>query len=176
MVQSNWWQLLPRVQSAPLVRVGDHNHGLVIYIFGNLCTSISQCDSAIWDDDNVGSTSPIISFHQDVPLLGDSIKYHWFRQRNFPIGLSGIFLISLSGRRFFDSQSIRLSETVFFHENPRLVPMHVSTYDVLLNFRSAEMAGNLIIAQNSNPGICDWLTQWLFTRITSSSSRWTTIH
>ncbi len=47
MVQSNWWQLLPRVQSAPLVWVGDHNHGLLIYIFGNLCTSIYQCDSAI---------------------------------------------------------------------------------------------------------------------------------
>ena len=79
--------------------------------------------------------------------------------------------ISLSGRRVFDSQSIRLSETVFFHKNPRPVPTHVSSYDVLLNFRSAEMAGNLIITQNSDPVICDWLTQWLFTRITSSSSR-----
>jgi hypothetical protein len=80
-------------------------------------------------------------------------------------------LISLSGRRVFDSQSIRLSETVFFCKNPPPVPTHVSTYDVLLNFRSAKMAGNLIIAQNSDPGICDWLTQWLFTQITSSSSR-----
>jgi hypothetical protein len=42
------------VQSAPLVWVGDHNHGLLIYIFGNLCTSISQCDCATWGDDNVG--------------------------------------------------------------------------------------------------------------------------
>jgi hypothetical protein len=31
------------------------------------------------------------------------------------------------------------------------------------------MAGNLIIAKNSDPGICDWLTQWFFTQITSSS-------
>ena len=33
MFQSNWWPLLPRVQSTPLVWVGDHNHGLLIYIF-----------------------------------------------------------------------------------------------------------------------------------------------
>ncbi len=73
MVQSNRWQILPRVQSAPLVWVGDHSQGLLIYIFGNLCTSISQCDSAMWGDDNVGSTSLIISFHQDVPLHGGTI-------------------------------------------------------------------------------------------------------
>ncbi len=64
---------LPRVQSAPLVWVGDHKHGLLIYAFGNLCTSIFQCDSAIWGDDNVGSMSYVISFHQDFPLLGGTI-------------------------------------------------------------------------------------------------------
>ncbi len=53
--------------------VGDHAHGLLIYAFGNLCTSIYQCDSAIWGDNNVGLTSLIISFHQDVPLLGRTI-------------------------------------------------------------------------------------------------------
>ena len=77
--------------------------------------------------------------------------------------------ISLSGRWVFDSQSIRLSETVLFRKNHLLVPTYISTYDVLLNFRLAEMAGNLIIAKNSDPGICDWLTQWFFTQITSSS-------
>ncbi len=76
MAQSNWWWLLPRVQSAPLVWVGNRNHGLLIYAFGNLCTSIYYCDSAIWGNDNVGSASFIISFHQDVPLLGGTIwKY-----------------------------------------------------------------------------------------------------
>ncbi len=54
MAQSTRWQLLPRVQSAPLVWVGDHNHGLPIYIFGNICISIHQCDSPVWGDDNVG--------------------------------------------------------------------------------------------------------------------------
>ncbi len=73
MAQSNWWQLLPRVQSASLVWVGDHNHGLLIYAFRNLCTSICQCDNTIWGDINVGSTSLVISFHQDVPLLGETI-------------------------------------------------------------------------------------------------------
>ncbi len=73
MVQSNWWQLLPMVQSAPLIWVGDHSHGLLIFIFDNLCTSIYQCDSAIRGDDNVGSTSVVISFHQDVPLLSGTI-------------------------------------------------------------------------------------------------------
>ncbi len=74
MAQSNWWWLLPRVQSAPLFWVGDHNHGLLVgAAFGNLCTSISQCDSAIWGDHNIGSTSLVISFHQDVPLLGGTI-------------------------------------------------------------------------------------------------------
>ncbi len=34
MAQSIQWRLLPRVQFAPLVWVGDHNHGLLIYIFG----------------------------------------------------------------------------------------------------------------------------------------------
>ncbi len=33
-----------------------------------------------------------------------------------------VLFISLSGRRVFDSQSIRLSETVFFRENPLQVP------------------------------------------------------
>jgi len=47
---------------------------------------------------------------------------------------------------------------------------------ILLNFRSAEMAGHPKFAQNSIFGICDWLTQWLFTLITSSSSIWTTIN
>jgi hypothetical protein len=32
--------LLDLLQSALLIWVGDHNHGLLIYIFGNLCTSI----------------------------------------------------------------------------------------------------------------------------------------
>ncbi len=73
MAQSNWWRLLPWVQSAPLVWVGDHNHSLLIYAFGNLCTSIYQCDSKTWGDNNVGSTSLVISFHQDVPLLGGTI-------------------------------------------------------------------------------------------------------
>ncbi len=73
MAQSNWWQLLPRVQSAPLVWVGDYNHGLLICAFGNLCTSIYQCDTAIWGDNNIGLMFLIINFHQDVPLLGGSI-------------------------------------------------------------------------------------------------------
>ncbi len=73
MGQSNWWRLLPRVQSPPLVWVGDHNHGLLIYVFGNLCTSICQCDSAVWGDDKVGSMSHETCFHQSVPLLGGTI-------------------------------------------------------------------------------------------------------
>jgi hypothetical protein len=73
MAQSNRWRLLTRVQYAPLVWVGDHNHGLLIYAFGNLCTSIYQFDSAIWGDDNIGLTSLVISFHQDVPFLGGTI-------------------------------------------------------------------------------------------------------
>jgi hypothetical protein len=73
MAQSSQWQLLPRVQSAPPVWVGDHNHGLLVNAFGNLCTSIYQCDSAIWGDNNVGSMSLVISFHQDVPLLSGII-------------------------------------------------------------------------------------------------------
>jgi hypothetical protein len=73
MSQSNQWQLLPRVQSAPLIWVGDHNHGLLIYAFGNLFTSIYQRDSAICGDNNAGLTSVIISFHQDVPLFGGTI-------------------------------------------------------------------------------------------------------
>ncbi len=73
MAQSNWWQLLPRVQSAPPVWVGDHNHILLTYDFGNLCTSIYQCDSPIWGDNDVSSMSHVISFHQDVPLPGGTI-------------------------------------------------------------------------------------------------------
>jgi hypothetical protein len=41
--------------------------------FGNLCTSIYQCDSAIWGDNNVDLTSLVIFFHQDNPLLGGTI-------------------------------------------------------------------------------------------------------
>ncbi len=66
-VQIKLWQILPRVQSAPLVRVGDHNHGLLIYAFGNLCNSFYQFDSAIWGDNNVDLMSLVIFFHQDVP-------------------------------------------------------------------------------------------------------------
>jgi hypothetical protein len=73
MAQSNQWRLLTRVQSAPLVWVGDHDHGLLIYAFGSPCTSIYQCDSAIWGDNNIGLTSLVISIHQDVPLLGGTI-------------------------------------------------------------------------------------------------------
>jgi hypothetical protein len=69
MAQSNQWRLLPRVQSAPLIWVGDHDHGLLIYIFGNLGTSIDQYDSAVWGDDNVDSTSHITFFHQDAHYL-----------------------------------------------------------------------------------------------------------
>jgi hypothetical protein len=69
----NSTQLLPMLQSALLVRVGDHNHGLLINIFGILCTSICLCDSATRGDNNVGSTSHVISFHQDFPLLGGTI-------------------------------------------------------------------------------------------------------
>jgi hypothetical protein len=73
MAQLNRWRLLSRLQSAPLVWVGDHNHGLLTYAFGNLSTSIYQCDSAIWGDINIGLRSLLISFHQDVPLLGGPI-------------------------------------------------------------------------------------------------------
>ncbi len=73
MDQSDRWRLLPRGESAPLVWVVSHNHGLLIYIFGNLCTSIHQCDSAVWGDDNVSSISHVTFFHQDVPLLGGTI-------------------------------------------------------------------------------------------------------
>ncbi len=96
MAQSNWWGLLPRVQSAPLVWVGDHNHGLLIYIFGNLCTSINQCDSAFWGDDLLIQrfTYPFfarMSHHLVEPF--DGISYHWFGWCNFPIGLSEVSLI-----------------------------------------------------------------------------------
>ncbi len=73
IAQSNRWRLLSRVQSTPLVWVGDHNHGLLIYTFVNLCTSTFQCDSAIWGDNTFDLTSHIIFFHQDVPLLGGTI-------------------------------------------------------------------------------------------------------
>jgi hypothetical protein len=73
MAQSNQWQLLPRVQSTPLIWVGDHNHGLLIYAFGNLCTSVYQCDNAIWGDNNVDLMSQVTFFHKDVPLLGGTI-------------------------------------------------------------------------------------------------------
>ncbi len=73
MVQSNWWQLLLRVQSALLVWVGDHNHGLCIYIFGNLCTSVYQRDCKAWDDCNIGSMSHITFSHQDVSSFGGTI-------------------------------------------------------------------------------------------------------
>ncbi len=73
MAQSNQWQCLPRVQSAPLVWVRDHNQGLLIYAFSNLCTSIYQCDSILWGNNNIGLMSLIISFDQDIPLLGQTI-------------------------------------------------------------------------------------------------------
>ncbi len=73
MAQSNRWWLFPRVQFALLVLVGDHNHGLLMYAFGNLCTSIYQCDSPIWGDNNSGFTSLMIFFYQGVPLLGGTI-------------------------------------------------------------------------------------------------------
>ncbi len=72
MAQSNWSQLLPRVQSAPLLWVGDHNYSLLIYIFGHLYILIYQCESTIKGDDNVGLMSHTF-FHQDVPLLGRTI-------------------------------------------------------------------------------------------------------
>jgi hypothetical protein len=64
------------VQSALLIQVGDHNHGLLFHIFDNLCNSIYQCDSKAWDDDNVGSMSCITFSHQDVPLLGGTIRHY----------------------------------------------------------------------------------------------------
>jgi hypothetical protein len=73
MAQSNRWQPLPRVQSAPLVWVGDHNHGLLVFAFGNLSTSIYQCDSTIWGDNAICLMSLVIFFHQNVPLLGGTI-------------------------------------------------------------------------------------------------------
>jgi hypothetical protein len=51
----------------------NHDHGLLVHVFGNLCTSIYQCDSAIWGDNNVGSMSLITCSHQDVPLLDETI-------------------------------------------------------------------------------------------------------
>jgi hypothetical protein len=56
-----------------LVWVGGHNHSLLIYIFGNLCTSVYQCDCKAWDDDDVGSTSHVTFSHQDVLSLGGTI-------------------------------------------------------------------------------------------------------
>jgi hypothetical protein len=50
------------MQSAPLVWVGDYNHGLLIYIFDNLCTSVHQSDTKAWDDDDVGSKSHLTFF------------------------------------------------------------------------------------------------------------------
>ncbi len=85
--------------------------------------------------------------------------------------------------RFSEYSSLRNS--VFLQKSPassdlnkyvRCTVQFPSMYDVLFNFRSAEMAGRPKLAQNSVLGICDWLTPWLFTRITSSSSIWTTIH
>ncbi len=67
------WQLLPRVQYALLVWVGDHSHGLLIYIFGNFCISVCQCDSEAWNDDNIGSMFYVTFFHQDVPSLSGSV-------------------------------------------------------------------------------------------------------
>jgi hypothetical protein len=56
-----------------LIWVGDHDCGMLIYIFGNLCTSVHQSDTKAWDDDDVGSTSHIPFSHQDVPLHGGTI-------------------------------------------------------------------------------------------------------
>jgi hypothetical protein len=56
-----------------LVWIGDHNQGLLISVFDNLCTSIYECDSALWGDDTIDLTSLVIFFHQDVSLLGGTI-------------------------------------------------------------------------------------------------------
>ncbi len=118
MAQSNRWQHLPRVQSAPLVWVGDHNHGLLIYLFGNLCTSIYQCDSAIWGDDNVDSTSLVISYHQDVPLLGGTI---W--QYQLPL---------IQAMQFFDWVEWDLSYNRWCHRCCHLVVSWYNCLDISL--------------------------------------------
>jgi hypothetical protein len=55
------------VQSTLLVWVGDHDYGLLIYIFGNLCTSVHQSNTKAWDDDDVGSTSHVTFFSAECP-------------------------------------------------------------------------------------------------------------
>ncbi len=75
-VQSKWWRHLPKVQASLLFWVGDLNHGLLVCTFNNHianCTSVYQCDSEVWDDDNVGSMSHITFSHQDVTSLGETI-------------------------------------------------------------------------------------------------------
>jgi hypothetical protein len=57
-----------RVQFAPLIWVGDQNHSLLIYIFGNFCNSTNQYDSTAWGDDNVGSTSLVTLFSPACPI------------------------------------------------------------------------------------------------------------
>jgi hypothetical protein len=50
------------VQFALLIWVGDHDYRLLIYIFGNICTSVHQSDTKAWDDDGIGSTSHVTFF------------------------------------------------------------------------------------------------------------------
>jgi hypothetical protein len=95
---SNWWQLLPMVQSALLVWVGDHDYGLLIYIFGNLCTPVHQSDIEAWDDDDVGSTSHATFFSPGCLITWQNHLTVWTTIDSgntiFPIGLSKIFLIT----------------------------------------------------------------------------------
>ncbi len=68
LFQSNLWWLCPMVQSALLVCVGDHDYGLLIYIFSNLCTSLHQSDTKAWDNNDIGSTSHVTFFPPGCPI------------------------------------------------------------------------------------------------------------
>jgi hypothetical protein len=96
--ESNQWQLLPRVQSSPLVWVGDHNQGLLIYIFGNLCTSVNQSDTKAWDENDIGSTSHVTFFSPGCLITWWNHLIVWttidLGNAIFPIGLNKIFLIT----------------------------------------------------------------------------------
>ncbi len=81
------------VQSTLLVWVGDHDYGLLMYIFGNLCTSVHQSDAKVWDDDDIGSMSHLTFFSPGCPItwwnhlivwpttdLGNTFFSNWVEQ------------------------------------------------------------------------------------------------
>ncbi len=84
MVQSNYCGLLPMVQSALLVWVRDHDYGLLIYIFSNLCTSVHliwyQSLGWWWLWFNVSHSHFLTRMSHHLVEPFDSMNYHWFGQ------------------------------------------------------------------------------------------------